>query len=356
VTARELDKTSERSGSSTPHEHVIVNKQHGGQAQAPIPDALPEWTLKYPEEYRPLLSTSGMDDRGIKAIEALNYEIIDTSNYCNGKPGSVFEALLELLFEDWAVVLSRHEPKSIETAPTIDYNFDDQACWGPIHTKSEPVVLKDEKDLRAAYHDGGPARYLAARTGIALTETTLHRLRICGHGPVQPHASRSAGRLACDRWLLHTFGLKEVQAERFRTPEPQGTAIGVKPWLYMDRIGPDADYVCDHVIAWGARVLGPVEFALEAAQIASHADLAGAILEVDWNPEAAFIVADLLLHRHVPFLAIARKVDPPPTLLTGGVLLRGLVSMGEIRCALESLPARSTAGMDFSRETSIEWG
>jgi hypothetical protein len=110
------------------------------------------------------------------------------------------------------------------------------------------------------------------------------------------------------------------------------------------------------MIAWGGRVMGPVEVALGAAQLASREDLAGAILEVDWNVEASLVICDVLMRRGIPFVAIAREVDFPLAMALGGVLLRGRDWIDEIRSALDSLPPRATAGMDLWRKVDIEWG
>jgi hypothetical protein len=150
--------------------------------------------------------------------------------------------------------------------------------------------------------------------------------------------------------------LKELQADPFLLPEPEEAAPGVKPWLYVDVDGPDSDYLCNHVMAWGGRVMGPVKVALVAAQLASREDLAGAILQVDWNVEASLVICDVLMRRGIPFIAIAWEVEFPPAMALGGVILRGRNWIDEIRSALDSVPPRATAGMDLLREVSIEWG
>src|SRR5215217_745179 len=80
--------------------------------QGPSDEALPEWTMKYPEQYRKLLKIFGVDDRGRRTLEAFNHEIIDTSKYCHGKSRFVFKTLMEYMYEDWHDVLARHEPKA----------------------------------------------------------------------------------------------------------------------------------------------------------------------------------------------------------------------------------------------------
>jgi hypothetical protein len=213
---------------------------------------------------------------------------------------------------------------------------------------------EDYENMACSYDDNGAA-HLTRCTNVAFSSTTMYRLQHVGLGPTLRH-SRFSNSKARDQWLSHVFGLDEAQAELFPVPTPKGSAPSAAPWLYVAAQGPNADYVLDHMIAWGASVIGPVDTALKAAQIASHEDLAGAVLEVYWNIEAPFVISDVLLRRRIPYIVIAREIDPPASMAAGGKILRGWVSMGEIRHALETLPQRATVGMDLSREVNIEWG
>jgi hypothetical protein len=334
--------------------------------QDPVAGELPDWTLKYPDEYRKLLSIHGDDDRDDKTLEAFNYEIIDLAKYCQGKPHAVLEMLIRWLHEDWHTVLlgrrtkgssmrsaaiarerAAHLPESKMVELLGDGRLPGEPGW---------LISDDEGGLRRATADESRAKYLAIRTGVAFSDAGLRRLKTHGYGPVQPHVSYSLDRRALDRWASHVFGPLKLGAELFPAQEQKGWKPGMKPWLYMAADGPDADFVCHHLIAWGGPVVGPVELALEAAQIASHAELAGAILEVDTNVEASLVICDILLRRHIRFVAIARQIIPPPIISCGGVVLQGNVRMEEIRWALEALPARSTAGMDFSIGMDLVWG
>jgi hypothetical protein len=324
---------------------------------------LPEWTKKYPEEYRRFLSDFGIDDRGDRTREAFNYEIFKLAKSCEGEPHFVFEMLLGWLCEDWSSILSWHSQASSSTRSTETRGEPatplsrcepvSRSDNGELFGEVEPAKLNDEQDLRRVFATESRARYLALRTGVAFSDATLRRLKAFGYGPVQPSASHFPRRDAYDSWLSHIFALVKPQAECSLPRKPRGERPGVKPWLYVAPDDPGSD-LDDYIAKWGGSVIGPVEFYLEAAQIASHSDLAGAIVEVDWNAEAAFLICDVLMRRRVPFLAIARMTNPPPSIGVGGAYLHCPDSLEEIRCALESLPERAIAGMDFSRKLRVD--
>jgi hypothetical protein len=326
---------------------------------------LPDWTMKYPDGARTFLDDYGQDDRGNRTLEAFNYELIALADKCQGKPHAVFEMLHGWLYEDWRPILSQKLSKnrsdlSAEVAKDHAQSMTKEEMLGLLGTgclpgESASVIINDEEGMRRAYANESRARYLALRSGVAFSDTTLRRIKSAGYGPVQLHAQWPLHRDAFDRWLAHVFGVVEPQAEQFDIREPLGVSSEANPWLLAAAGGPDADYLCNHLIAWGGLVIGPVELALEAAQIASHANLAGAILEVDWNIEASLVICDILFQRRVPFLAIARETSPPLMMSIGGRVLHS-PDINEIRFALEDLPKRAVIGMDFAREVEVEWG
>jgi CheY-like chemotaxis protein len=60
--------------------------------------------------------------------------------------------------------------------------------------------------------------------------------------------------------------------------------------------------LASEVAASGAKVVGPVGGAEAALNIISTADLDGAILDIDLKGQPAFLVADALAARHIPFV------------------------------------------------------
>jgi hypothetical protein len=207
-------------------------------------------------------------------------------------------------------------------------------------------------DLREA------AQYLTQRTEIGIDVATLSRLKSSGRGPVTLRAG--SGHLLweareLDRWASFVLGSRDDQPEPYY-PVPSHDSCGGLTWLQVGPCSPDTEYLRDHLIAWGANVLGPVDLIRTAAVFADQADLTAAMIEMDSNIEAAMLLTGILQRRRIPYVMITALDEFPRSLGAEGLVVRH--SIDEIRFAMETrLPARAVAGMNFAVDTSsITWG
>jgi hypothetical protein len=140
-----------------------------------VRDPPPDWTSKYPEEFRQLVAVMGIEDKGKRILEAFNEDLIEVARVCRGGPRFVWKEAYGSLHQDWSAVLERHEVKAPGTPPSGRRN----------------VLIKPR--------DGGSelARHCAERTHVDVSDGTLVRLRRYGRGPARVHAAY----LARWRWL-----------------------------------------------------------------------------------------------------------------------------------------------------------
>jgi hypothetical protein len=181
----------------------------------PAEEALPEWTMKYPEEYRELLKIFGVDDRGRRTLEGFNDEVIETLKRSRGQR-FVFKTLMGYMYEDWHHVLSRHERRNEIEDAAGRASAPEAEGPGPEGGETSPEMPIDAESLGRIFHDKGAAHYLALRSGVSFRTTPCAGSRRAAtarssRSPTDrscrsPTGRRSTGRIAtggsptCSGW------------------------------------------------------------------------------------------------------------------------------------------------------------
>jgi len=189
------------------------------------------------------------------------------------------------------------------------------------------AVLKDESDELGHWHldASGIAEYVEQKWDLPIRPAACQRLLNIGRGPVSRHAYapfRAASTKDVDRWAQHCLvdpvfeyasgGLLDPSLPKNRD-QPQ--------WLLVSS-QPHYDWLGSALVGWGCEIHASAMNPRSAIRYAAGADVDAAILDMDWNIEAAIIAADHLCARNVPFIFVSELWELPSLFVSPGHVFR----------------------------------